>query len=69
MNVYLRLVCLGSEVRMSFELDILKEFVLNRLFHVVQEYALAQPGSLKTAVSCTGGSAGWQHWEECLELF
>lgn len=62
MNVSLRLVCLGSEVRMSFELDILKEFVLNCLFHDIQEYALAQPGSLKMLCPAQGvlwaGSTG-----------
>lgn len=62
MNVSLRLVGLGSEVLMSFELDILKEFVLNRLFHVVQEHALAQPGSLKMLCPAQGvlqaGSTG-----------
>lgn len=61
-NVSLRLVCLGSEVQMNFELDVLKEF-LNCSFYVVQEHALAQPGcSLKMLCPAQGvlwaGSTG-----------
>lgn len=54
MNVSLKLVCLGREVRMSFELDILKEFILNCLFYVDQEHALTQPGSLKMLCPAQG---------------
>lgn len=48
----------ACEVWMNFELDILKEFVLNCLFHVLQDHALA-PAWLFLKMLCP---AQWVLW-------